>query len=175
MSNLFFTSDLHLGHSNIITYTNRPFSSVEEMDEALVANINNTVGVNDTLYILGDVSYRARKSDILELLRNIKCRNLHLIKGNHDRDWSNDGLFKSIADYAEVKYDTNALPVVLFHYPIESWNRRYHGALHLHGHIHSEGNDRNMRNFINGKYAYDVGVDANNYAPVCLEEILALK
>ena len=175
MGNLFFTSDLHLGHANIIRFSNRPFSCVQEMDECLTENINKVVGVNDTLYILGDVSFRSKKADTLGLLRRINCKDLHLIVGNHDKDYSRDGVFKTINVYEELKYSPNELPLVLFHYPIESWNRKCHGSLHLHGHIHSIGSDLNVRRFIGENYAYDVGVDANNYEPVCLEEILALK
>src|SRR5580658_1871636 len=54
MVNSWFTSDFHLGHRNIIRYCSRPFASVEEMDAAILANLNELVGANDVLYFLGD-------------------------------------------------------------------------------------------------------------------------
>lgn len=175
MRQLFFTSDLHLGHKNVIGFTNRPFLSIEEMNERLIKNINKTVGYNDDLYILGDVAYRANKGKTLDLLKSINCRHLHLILGNHDKDYSNDGIFESIDIYKEIEYDENQLPLVLFHYEIKEWNRKLYGAIHLHGHIHSIGSDHNIDNFRAKHFAYDVGVDANNYCPVSLEEILMFK
>jgi calcineurin-like phosphoesterase family protein len=106
-----------------------------------------------------------------------------LIKGNHDKNWSESGLFKEVCDYKELKLD-DGVRAVLFHYPIMDWNGCSHHSrddadrmwsIHLHGHIHSQGNDYNIRNFIKKIYRYDVGVDANNYMPVSLDEILALR
>lgn len=173
MGKLFFTSDLHLGHRNAINHTNRPFEDIEEMNETLIRNINRTVGPNDTLYILGDCSYRIGRDKTAELLRQIHCRDLHLVKGNHDKDLSDCGIFTEIADYKELKGPDNRW-LILFHYPITDWNGVRHGSLHLHGHIHSVGSDYNLENFANQNWKYDVGVDANGFRPVSLDEIVAL-
>ena len=175
MSDLFFTSDLHLGHANSIRFTDRPYSCVDEMNEALIKNINGVVGKNDELYILGDVSFRTNKTTVIELLKEITCRNLHLVVGNHDLDFLQDEVFKTVEIYQEIRYADHELPLVLFHYPISDWNRKRHGAMHLHGHIHSVGPSYNEKNFAIGNYAFDVGVDANSFKPVSIEEIIALK
>lgn len=80
---ILFTADLHLGHTGIISLTNRPFSSVQEMDEVLLRNWNEKVHKNDTVYILGDLFFRntVPASDYLEEMRGTK----HLIIGNHDK------------------------------------------------------------------------------------------
>ena len=52
---IYFTSDLHLNHARIIELANRPFGSVEEMNDTIIGNINDTVGADDTLWVLGDV------------------------------------------------------------------------------------------------------------------------
>lgn len=57
MPNVFFTSDLHFGHKNIIRFDNRPFFSVEEMDKTLIENWNRKVSADDTVYVLGDISW----------------------------------------------------------------------------------------------------------------------
>jgi calcineurin-like phosphoesterase family protein len=175
---LFFTSDLHMGHANVIRFANRPYRDVDEMNDAFIANINRTVGTNDDLYILGDLSYRLGREEAAALIRQIRCRRLHLIKGNHDKNWEGSELFVEVCDYKEVKIETG-LKLVLFHYPIMDWSGRGHGrnnawSLHLHGHIHSQGDRYNLDNFIEGLYRFDVGVDANEYRPVELSEITSL-
>ena len=81
----YFTSDLHLGHRNIIRLCNRPFATIEEMDETLIRNWNAKVTNGDTVYILGDLLFRNEKP-AEEYLKQLKGKK-HLIIGNHDRDW----------------------------------------------------------------------------------------
>ena len=170
---LWFTSDLHLGHENILRFAHRPWATVGQMNEALIANINETVAPGDVLYILGDVSYRAGRDQAAELLKRIECRHVHLIAGNHDSDWRavEDGPFESVEAYREVKYHGRRL--CLMHYPLMTWNGIYYGSFHLHGHIHSEGAQYNDRNRAQGYFRYDVGVDANGYRPVSFAQIQA--
>ena len=166
---LYFTSDLHLGHENIIPFTGRPWKDAAEMGEALICNINDTVGESDQLCILGDVAYRGRTADVLPLLRRIRCRHIQLIVGNHDRDWSEDGVFERIDSYREVKY--NKTKFVMCHYPIMTWNGIFQGSVHVHGHIHSAGPGYNEAQRVKGYCRYDVGVDANGYRPVSCAQI----
>lgn len=170
---IYFTSDLHFGHANAIEFTNRPFSSVEEMNARLLENINNTVLPQDELYILGDFSFRIPKVDAVSIANKIRCRKVTLIKGNHDKNYEGETCFREVCDYKELKLPFGK--AVLFHYPIASWNAKHHGSLHLHGHIHSTG-DYNGRTdeFGNPIRIWDVGVDANGYKPVSLDEILFL-
>lgn len=89
---IYFTADLHYGHINIIkghsVWKNknacRDFSSVEEMNEKIIESINNTVTKYDTLYILGDVAFKNIYS-VVDLMKKIRCKNVHLILGNHDQ------------------------------------------------------------------------------------------
>jgi calcineurin-like phosphoesterase family protein len=78
---LYFTSDHHFWHTNIIKYCNRPFVSVEEMNEALIQNWNDLVLPEDEVYYLGDFSMAARPVEIYtSRLNGIK----YLVPGNHD-------------------------------------------------------------------------------------------
>ena len=185
---IYFTSDLHLGHERAIEHTGRPFMSVEEMNDRLIANINEVVGVKDQLWILGDFSYRITKEESKLLRKKIKCKHVHLVYGNHDKNYDGERVFESTQHYKELK--TEYGKVVLFHYPISDWNAKHYGSIHLHGHIHSTGkyNQRNPERkadelFAEGHTAkdaslsyriYDVGVDANHFMPVSLDDIAEL-
>ena len=91
---IYFTGDQHFGHANIIKHCNRPFDTVSEMDEYLLAEWNNRVTTNDTVYILGDRFFRnaVSASDYLCKLHGKK----HLIKGNHDKDWMKRQTWRNI-------------------------------------------------------------------------------
>ena len=84
----FYTSDLHFGHKNIIKYENRPFNSVEEMDEELIRRWNNKVGKNDEVYILGDFAFASGRR-VNELLDRLNGRK-YLLRGNHDHSFLKD-------------------------------------------------------------------------------------
>ena len=160
---IYFTSDLHFWHRNIIEYCKRPFASVEEMNEGLIDRWNNRVRSTDTIYVLGDVSFGdADQTDqVLLRLNGFK----HLIIGNHDRHgrhsrktpypWENH--FLTIADYKRVKVEGHKF--VLCHFPFASWERGY---VNLHGHTHG----------MHPSYyrQHDVGVDSNNYEPITWQE-----
>ncbi len=185
---IFFTSDLHLGHENAISFTQRPFADVEQMNSVLIDNINETVGERDELWVLGDFAFKIDMQQVRELRKRIRCKHLHLVKGNHDKDYSKETIFETVQDYKQLKTDYGVF--ILFHYPILEWNRAHYGSVHLHGHIHSTGDyngeklqkkfsDRFMYKHSSkikdlGLRIYDVGVDANGYRPVSLERIVQL-
>lgn len=156
--NIFFTSDFHFGHANIIRHCNRPFSNVEEMNEILIERFNSRVKAGDLVYDLGDVSFKKSPEIYLSRLNGSITR----IKGNHDEN-------KHLPDILSYKpsgmkdNDGNQLRIVLCHYPMRSWNSSYHGSWHLFGHEHG-----NMPPF---GLSFDIGVDCWNYYPVSLEEV----
>lgn len=79
----YYISDLHLFHEASIRFDNRPFGSLEEMHEAVVSRWNNKVNNGDTVYILGDMSMRGKKEDLISLVATLKGKKI-LVKGNHD-------------------------------------------------------------------------------------------
>jgi calcineurin-like phosphoesterase family protein len=137
---IFYTADLHLGHKNVIKLCSRPFTSIEEMDAALIENWNLVVGKDDTVYILGDLSFRSVGSvkPVLKVLNGTK----HLIIGNHDKSWMKnvrlEEFFATVSPLLEI--DDGDTHITLCHYPMLSWNRVAHGAIHIHGHIHNNTN-----------------------------------
>ena len=164
---IYFTADLHLGHNAIIHMQDRPFDSVEQMNDTLIKNINSFVSDNDTLYILGDIAHRLTVEKANELIKKINGKKI-LIRGNHDKEYD-ETLFEAIYDYLEINID--GIPFVLMHYPIRSWNKMKRGSIHLHGHIHSN-EAYNYLNREEGLFQYDVGVDANDYYPVSEKQLI---
>ncbi|MCB9843641.1 MAG: metallophosphoesterase [Phycisphaeraceae bacterium] len=169
---IYFTADTHFGHANIIKHSRRPFASVEEMDAAIIDDINSLVAPHDWLYHLGDFSFRGGNPAAYRA--RIRCRNMVLVLGNHDPIYA-DGrarselasLFTSVSSLLNVtvQIKRQAQILVLCHYAMRTWYRSHRGAWHLHGHSHgSLPNDAES-------LSWDVGVDCNDYRPVGVPEI----
>ena len=182
MSKNFYISDLYFGHWNIIRYDNRPFKSIEEMDNALIENWNKVVSNKDMVYILGDISWHDENKtvEIFKQLNGIKV----LIRGNHDNIKGGSELakcFTSTQDYAELYLDKKN-KVIMSHYPILFWNGQFRNSIHLYGHVHNshqwnmcESWAEEMRQLqdIPGQM-YNVGcmMPWMNYTPRTLDEII---
>lgn len=167
MQETFFTSDLHLGHENIIKYCDRPYKDVNEMNEAIIDNFNRIVSPGDNVYILGDFSFKADKEKARKWLGRLHGAK-HLIVGNHDINWERVGGFSAIHQIFEKKFGKTR--VIMCHYPLAEWPGDDRGVIMLHGHSHNK-KDYNKRQKELGILRFDVGVDANNYRPVSLDEI----
>ena len=175
---IWFTSDLHLGHANILRHCpERPWETVDAMDRGLIANLNARVMPMDDLYVLGDfTAYGTKLEDVRRYRGRIRCRHVFLVRGNHDKRFQETGLdspFDWERDYFELR-DAEG-KTVLFHYPIEvpSWRGSRHGSYMLHGHIHSVGPAYNERQRAQGVRRMDVGVDSHNMFPVSMREVVA--
>ena len=171
---IYFTSDTHFNHANVIKHCDRPFAGLEQMHEALIGNWNEAVRPNDDIYILGDFMFAKNRSEVAGMLEKLNGRK-YLIKGNHDKRSYCEGLFEWVKDYQVLKY--NGLKFVMFHFPILVWDGYYKdNRIHLYGHVHNTG----LRGFdeypemkaLEGKRAYNVGVDVNDFKPVGIEEII---
>jgi calcineurin-like phosphoesterase family protein len=162
MTNIWFTSDTHFGHFNIIKYANRPFSSVEEMNEILITNWNTVVYPEDEVYHLGDFGFGHQKS--LESILNRLNGKKYLIRGNHDKPIKNlyHYYFDWVKDYH--RFFVAKQLIILCHYPIENWDGKYHKSWHCHGHSHGKTPSENLLRI-------DVGVDCHNYCPVNYEQV----
>ncbi len=179
MSKIFYTSDLHLGNTNIITYEDRPYKTVAKMNADLIYKWNAKVGRNDEVYVLGDFSFKGVQETIsfLEQLNG----QIHLVHGNHDAFLDKQSFREYLKDYGEgekapwivdegwyKKINDNGREVVLCHFPIMYWDGMDdRGAYHLYGHMHSRLNMQHPH-----KDAFNVGIDVNNYMPATLDELL---
>jgi calcineurin-like phosphoesterase family protein len=160
---VFFTSDQHFGDHRRLFIDRRPFASVEDMDRAMRERWNAAVRPDDTVWHLGDLT-RLREPGRLDDLLSSLHGEKHLIIGNNDGPatlaWPG---WRSVGHYAEIAVDGRSL--VLCHYAFRTWNGMGRGRLNLHGHSH--GRLRPVPR------QYDVGVDAWDFTPVTLGEILA--
>lgn len=134
----YFISDIHFGHTNCLAFDNRPFNSIAEHDACIIKEWNETVGTDDDVYILGDISWY-NSTTTIEIFKQLNGR-LHLIRGNHDTNVLKNPelrkLFVEIVDYKELFIDKN-LSIVLCHYPIPCFKNHFYGWYHFYGHVHS--------------------------------------
>lgn len=154
---IFFTSDTHFSHANIIGYCNRPFSSVEEMDETIVDRWNAIVRPQDHIYHLGDVAMKRQHLGIVKRLNGHK----RLALGNHD-------IF-AVEDYLAAGFEKvcayRVLDGMMFsHIPIHPSSVGRFRA-NVHGHVHN--NETIAKPYLN------VCVEVTNYTPRSLEDISA--
>ena len=175
--NIFFTSDTHFGHTNIIKYCKRPFNSLEEHDETLIKNWNNKVGENDIIFHLGDFAFGSEKQwmNYLEQLNGKK----YLIIGNHDwRRIVNQHKWRFEMMTQQINMKIGSRHVILNHYPMLAFSGAWRGVdatYQLFGHVHTspytdEGLDQaRMKMLFTSQY--DVGVDNNDFAPVSWKEV----
>jgi calcineurin-like phosphoesterase family protein len=156
---IYFISDTHFGHYNIIKYCDRPFDNIHIMDQVIFDNINEVVGQDDTLYILGDFCFKGKKP--IEYRLRILCQDVHLILGNHDKrtDFIHSNAadmngFSSIQEVKEIIYCNQR--IYLSHYPHRSWPASHKGSWMLFGHVHSKLDHEDR---ISNRKTLDVGVD----------------
>lgn len=178
---IFVTSDTHFGHKNIIKYCNRPFVSIDHMDEKLIDNINTRARSSDFLIHCGDFAFSSPR----KYLSQIEAQMIILL-GNHDSEdwWTKEiyytkhhpvtvvippklklsGIDVQPHAFLELVYDDKLF--VLCHYAMRVWNASHHGSFMLFGHSHDTLSPNNQ--------SCDVGVDSwANYKPVTLDECLA--
>ena len=183
------TSDLHLGHVNIITYCDRPYASVDEMNDDLVRRWNEVIAHDDTVWVLGDVAL-GRLDDSLAYVAYLNGTKF-LVPGNHDRmfkcsgtKWTNaTQRYLDVGFTAVLDNETDLLVytpwyVTACHFPFSGEARDGHedrfvdhrpidkGQRLVHGHTHGKWR-RNGR-------MIDVGVDAWGGYPVSFESVIAL-
>ena len=174
---VYFTSDLHLGMPGILEVTNRHkrFKSIEEHDDFLLRKINETVQLEDRLYILGDIG---SKHGIERLKNEVQCKDVRIVFGNHDIGNKSVQWFRHNFVEAEhlLEYRTANNRFVLSHYPMLVWNQSFRGSINLFGHCHNNifMYDQIFRTL---SRSLDIGLDSacyclHDYRPFELEDIL---
>lgn len=190
MNNIWFTSDTHHSHKNICIGVSdwddkekscRNFQTLEEMNELIVNNINKYVKADDILYHLGDWSFGGIEN-ILEFRKQIKCKNIYLVPGNHDHHikknkllpqkeydiniYAYDCFLEVLPELTKIVIDKKE--VILCHFPLEEWENMDRGSIMLHGHCHHTKDNSFMNIYCKRK---DVGIDNPEFRPYSWNEI----
>lgn len=155
------TSDLHFFHDNIVEHCQRP-TTPEEHNEWLINILNSYIGPNDTVYHSGDFAFG--KNATFDGLKYILSRlngTWLFILGNHDKENQlrevckvSKRNHKVLGYYYERRYKGKNF--CMFHYPIENWNKKHYGSIHLHGHIHKGKNKLDLENRYNVCFDVDL-------------------
>lgn len=179
---VWFTSDTHFYHENILRYCNRPFRDIAEMNETLVRNWNEVVPPDDVVFHLGDFAFGSpgQWNDILSRLNG----QIYLILGNHDMKQIRQGFMGRFAHVTQqMLIRVGGQPVVLNHNPFLAYGGAYRNVWQLFGHVHSgplsgkgkdgdsgSGKDLPRLSMLFPRQ-YDVGVDNNDFRPVSFAEV----
>ena len=161
MSNTWFTADWHFGHANIIKHCKRPFAGVHEMNSFMTQRINELVKVDDTLYVLGDMTGTGNSPT--KYLEQLACSKIYLIRGNHDCKQLPVARLAGIADLAHVTVEGQQ--ITLCHYSMRTWNQQHRGSWQLYGHSHGK------LARVPGQLSFDVGVDAWGFEPIPFSKV----
>lgn len=169
---IYFTSDCHFNHKNILAYEpeSRPFASIEEMNEAIIANWNGVVTNEDEVWVLGDF-FMGQTTAIESILDRLNGK-IHLVRGNHDQKnrmkiYEARGI--DIHDIAYLPYKGRYF--ILCHFPNESAEfvrmvvEDNSEVVWLYGHVHGKA----PKGYVNG--TYHVGADTNNLTPISIQQI----
>lgn len=165
-----WTSDQHFGHANIIRYCNRPFQTVEEMDQCIIDRWNERVGEMDEVFVVGDFSFhdRTKTQAILNTLHGRKV----LFMGNHDERktktyWKSVG-FHEVHDNQEILLHPTNEMVFVSHIPLFEHRLRYQ----ICGHVH---NQYTVKPYVtNKRVLVNVGVDRWQFFPVSADQVAQL-
>ena len=191
---MWFMSDLHFSHTNVLHLSNREFANIQQMEQTIINNINKVVKADDVFYLLGDVCL-GKKEAWRAFLDALVCKNIVLVIGNHDK-WGNIPKDKVLGIFDSVRLKMLGMTLLLSHYPyrVGFWRALYlqyapwlrfnirhldslrskkrpkdTGLWLLHGHTHAKTQlvDYHPR-------MLNVGVDSNNYKPISGEDIVSI-
>lgn len=170
---IYYISDTHFGHENIITLCSRPFAYIETMDALLIEKWQNKVRQQDEVYLIGDFAY-CNKKPFVSYLEQLPGKK-HLIVGNHDskllRNKEAMSHFSSVNKLLEIRDSSLDCDVTLCHYPLVEWPGYFRGAYHVFGHLHNVRN-QSFHLMSQVERALNAGVEITDYEPCNLEELI---
>jgi len=139
----YWSSDWHIGHKNVLKFSNRPFKDIDEMDNYIINMVLDTVKQGDEIYFLGDLGFHPSPA-IDRLFRELpKKVNFNWVIGNHDKKVLNH--YKQFANKLDhimettIRVDEKKQRIVMCHYPMLTWNQSHRNAWQLFGHHHING------------------------------------
>lgn len=162
--NVLVVSDLHLGHEDVIAYTNRPFLDIDDMDETLWDYLGAAMAPDKTLVVVGDFAMRrALDEETWQRLRDLPCRERHLVLGNHDLTGSGLLRVEGFDRVWSAMVSGGEPPLIWTHYPLDAVPEGY---VNVHGHSHDAWPRRTPH--------INVSVEQLDYSPIPLTALRAL-
>lgn len=186
---IFFSSDQHFGHRNVLRFCGRPYRDEKEMGQALIDNWNSVVTNDDIVVSMGDFFWFNDSHSIKKCIDKLNGKEIYLVLGNHDKRESfrrvTDERFHIVDGITHIflrcddteRWYQKTFEIVCSHYPLMTWSHRDRGAINLFGHIHSgwlrgcDDYDQNLPLWRGQQL--DVGVDNQNFTPVSFEDVLS--
>lgn len=186
---IFFSSDQHFGHRNVLRFCGRPYKDEKEMGHALIDNWNSVVTNDDIVVSMGDFFWFNDSHSIKKCIDKLNGKEIYLVLGNHDKRESfrrvTDERFHIVDGITHIflrcddteRWFQKTFEIVCSHYPLMTWSHRDRGAINLFGHIHSgwlrscDDYDQNLPLWMGQQL--DVGVDNQNFTPVSFEDVLS--
>ncbi len=168
MTQVWFTSDWHLDHKNMIGFLNRPFDpyDIDHMNDSIIRRFNLVVEDTDKVYFLGDFAFTRDLQRVRSFLRRMNG-DWTFIAGNHDEQYGLLQVFKQFGDvHKRLGITCEGKHITLSHYAMFQHNRSHHNSWQLYGHHHED-----ISHLIQGK-KMNVCVDVNNFRPVSFYEVV---
>jgi calcineurin-like phosphoesterase family protein len=167
-----FSSDWHLGHDNVMKFSERPFENIDDMNEKIISNMLSVVNQGDELYFLGDLAWRVYALNKF-FDRWPKRVNFHWILGNHDKSWQS---FKnrctSVSEMKKTHIGNNT--VILCHYPMLTWDKSHYNSWMLFGHHHRNSHGTiEVEKLTTGKML-NINLEFNNFMPYSEDQIATI-
>jgi len=163
--NLFLVADEHYSHKMTNRYSNRPFNSVTEMNEALINNHNNVVTDRDLTIHAGDFTFEKHIDKVEQLISSLNGTHIFL-KGSHDYWQKSINKKYNIFFNQILEVQHSSKYIVICHYAMSRWPRSHYGSYLAFGHSHGH--------YTNQGKSWDVGVDNNNYFPVAIKKFIEI-
>lgn len=188
---IWFTSDCHFGHRNILNFCERPFENTKEMEKAIIENWNRVVKPNEKVFCLGDFSWFHSRHEIKKIVNRLNGE-IYMILGNHDKkeafelcDAEKLYICSDITylylrpetNDSDNRFETNCYTVVLSHFPQLCYSQsEKSNTYNFFGHIHSR-KDQPMIEFgepikLLKQRQYDIGMDRHDYTPINFFDVL---
>lgn len=188
---IWFTSDCHFGHRNILNFCERPFENTKEMEKAIIENWNSVVKPEEKVFCLGDFSWFHSRHEIKKIVNRLNGE-IYMILGNHDKkeafelcDTEKLHICSDITylylrpetNDSDNRFETNCYTVVLSHFPQLCYSQsEKSNTYNFFGHIHSR-KDQPMIEFgepikLLKQRQYDIGMDRHSYTPIDFFDIL---
>ena len=170
---IYFISDNHWGHKNVIQMADRPFDNIQQMNTYMIDMWNDVVGEDDEVYYGGDFMYKMNPKDFVRNVLNNLNGKIYLLIGNHDERYLNKYMerLEWAKDRFELKYihEEKEYKFILDHYPLYSWKGMWRNTILIHGHTHHNTDDLYYETI---GHKININCEFLNYKPISIIELI---